>query len=348
MAAYLAILFLPDLVSGSADTPGFAAPWTTWFALWFPWLPLVWLVRLVVRRHAIGARRFLPVHLGAFTLVLIMHLGAAIGILRLVAGVGPVTIGLAHDLLFDKGVLLLDVLIYGTLLMTWNWRLLHGRLREKRHDALLLGKHLTESRLQTLKMQLNPHFLFNTLNSVSVLVEKNDTRQAQEMIGQLSGFLRQTLGNSSEKWATLATELDMVRRYVAIEKVRFGPRLSFHEECEPLALEARIPPMLLQPLFENAIVHGLADKEGACRLNFECRVHDRRLFMLISDNGAGFDATRDPRHGAGIGLANVEARLREVYGEDYSLHLERAYPQGTLVSLRIPAYKDSMHRRQSA
>lgn len=106
------------------------------------------------------------------------------------------------------------------------------------------------------------------------------------------------------------------------------------------ALAARIPPMLLQPLFENATVHGLADKEGECRLAFECRLYDRWLHILIFDNGDGFDATQPAAPPGGIGLANVQARLREAYGDHNSLQIEKK-PDGTLVTLKMPAYKDS-------
>ncbi|MES2605509.1 MAG: histidine kinase [Pseudomonadota bacterium] len=246
----------------------------------------------------------------------------------------------AGHYLFDNGVFLLDVLIYSLLVASQNISFFHKLVQQQELDAARMQSQLTESRLQTLKLQLNPHFLFNTLNGIAVLIDKNENERARNMVGELSSFLRQTLNNPKEKWVTLAKELEMVRQYLAIEQYRFGARLTYHEDCEPLALSAHIPPMLLQPLFENAIVHGLSNKQGACRLSFECKLYDRYLFILIFDNGDDFDETLDPLTKGGIGLGNIQARLRETYGDNYSLTIEKK-PDGTLVTLKLPSYKDS-------
>jgi sensor histidine kinase YesM len=217
---------------------------------------------------------------------------------------------------------------------------LRRQLLERDQSARALHRHLADSRLQALKMQLNPHFLFNTLNGLAVLIDKQDNARARDMLDELSKFLRQTLRSHTEKWTSLEQELEFIRQYLRIEQYRFGERLTWFEECEPLALSAKVPPMLLQPLFENAIVHGLADKQGECRLGFECRLYDRFLIIMIFDNGGTFDERSDPLEGGGIGLANVQARLREVYGEIFSLKIEKK-ADGTLVTLKIPSYKDS-------
>jgi len=217
---------------------------------------------------------------------------------------------------------------------------LRRQLRDREQSARALHRHLADSRLQALKMQLNPHFLFNTLNGLAVLIDKQDNARARDMLDELSGFLRRTLRSHDEKWISLEQELEFIRQYLRIEQYRFGERLTWFEDCEPMTLGAKVPSMLLQPLFENAIVHGLADKQGECRIGFECRLYDRWLFITIFDNGGKFDGETDPLDNAGIGLSNIQARLREVYGENFALKIEKK-DEGTLVTLKLPAYKDS-------
>ena len=213
-------------------------------------------------------------------------------------------------------------------------------MRTRTEDAYQLSRRLSDSRMRSLAMQLNPHFLFNTLNGVAVLIDKAHSSEARAMLGELSNFLRKVLSNHHEKWVRLEEELDCIRQYLCIEQYRFGTRLHCSEECEPLALQARIPPLLLQPLVENAIVHGLAEREGECRLVLECRLYDRWLIIQIFDSGDGFDTQENPLNKGGIGLNNVQARLQEIYGDNFELSLAR-HAEGTLVTLKLPSYKDS-------
>jgi hypothetical protein len=247
-------------------------------------------------------------------------------------------------LLLQQGFLLFDVLIIVAVFAVAALRLQQKQLHYNDQESYRLNRHLAETRLQNLSMQLNPHFLFNTLNGLSVLIDKQDNEQASEMVGELSKFLRQVLRTTREKWVTLEQELEFIRQYLRIEQYRFGKRLTWFEDCEPLALTAHIPPMLLQPLFENAIVHGLADKQGDCRLGFECRLYDRFLILHVFDNGDGLDEAHDTQNKSGIGLTNVKARLRELYGDSYSLNIERK-ADGTMVTLKLPAFKDSQFRQ---
>ncbi|MDR0781861.1 MAG: histidine kinase [Pseudomonadales bacterium] len=239
------------------------------------------------------------------------------------------------------GALLLGAVWLSVLLLCGRQvRKLRVRLRAQDEALYRVQRQLADSRLQGLRMQLDPHFLFNTLNGLSVLIDKQENARARRMLDELSAFLRQTLRTHREKWISLEQELDYARQYLRIEQYRFGNRLLCFEDCEPLALTAKVPPMLLQPLFENAIVHGLADKEGECRLGFECRLYDRYLIIMIFDNGDGFDPQAAPAPKGGVGLCNVRERLQEAYGTHYSLRIEKL-PDGTRVTLKLPSYKDS-------
>ncbi|MGV3590607.1 MAG: sensor histidine kinase [Gammaproteobacteria bacterium] len=246
----------------------------------------------------------------------------------------------AGRILAGDGILLFDIVVFVALAARADRQNARRQLHQKDEAAYTLNRSLSASKLQSLVMQLNPHFLFNTLNGLAVLIDKRENEAAREMVGELGGFLRQVLRSHREKWVTLDEELEFIRQYLRIEQYRFGKRLARFEDCEPLALAARIPPMLLQPLFENAIVHGLADKQGECRLGFECRLYDRHLIMMIFDNGDNFDEMQDPLGKGGIGLSNVQERLREVYGDNFALGIEKK-PDGTLVTLKVPAFKDS-------
>ncbi len=319
--------------------------WTIYF--WLPWVVLLPLVQKFLSRvpfMSTRRRRATRVYFAWLLMLLIIHalLIVLIQLLRdlmfsdALNNYGAVLNGF----LVQQGFALFDAGVFAMLAAGNSFRSLQDRLRAEEVDAFRLSRSLTDSRLQSLKMQLNPHFLFNSLNGVSVLIDKNENAQAREMLGELSSFLRQTLRNPREKWVSLDKELEFVKMYLRIEQFRFGKRLTYFEECEPLALAAKVPPMLLQPLFENAIVHGLSNKQGPCRLSFECRLYDRYLIILIFDNGENFEEISDPLHKGGIGLSNIQDRLREVYGENYALGIEKK-PDGTLVTLKLPAYKDS-------
>jgi two-component system LytT family sensor kinase len=318
--------------------------------LWLPWLLLLPLMQIFLARFAFVPEftaKSVSVYLGGLLLVVVFHTAiiAAGWFLRaMVTDAGISTFEnyafMLNFFMWQNGFILFDAAIFALLAASSSVHTLKTQLRAKELDAFKLSRSLTDSRLQTLKMQLNPHFLFNSLNGVSVLIDKSENARARDMLGELSSFLRQTLRNPKEKWVSLAKELEFVKMYLNIEQYRFGKRLTYFEECEPLALEAKLPPMLLQPLFENAIVHGLADKQGPCRLSFECRLYDRYLIMLIFDNGENFNEISDPLHKGGIGLSNIQDRLREVYGDNYSLSIEKK-SDGTLVTLKVPSYKDS-------
>lgn len=327
------------------------SPWRLmqqWALLFLvPWLVLVPLVTGFLDKYAgsPAAHRQRLVFACGLLLSLLVHAALAGLVLWFVPDLaGPGTVGnswsAAARMMVDEGFVLFDAAIMVALAAAHHRQNLHKRIREKELAADRLGRSLTDARLQTLKMQLNPHFLFNTLNGISVLIDKEDNAGARRMLDELSSFLRQTLRNPTERWVSLDKELNFVKQYLSIEQYRFGRRLSFFEECEPLALSAKIPPMLLQPLFENAIVHGLSDKQGECRLSFECRLYDRYLIILIFDNGENFDDASDPLQKGGIGLTNIHSRLQEVYGDNFSLQIEKK-PDGTLVTLKLPSYKDA-------
>ena len=237
--------------------------------------------------------------------------------------------------LFLDDFFLFDALIYLFLVASQNISNFYSLVQQKELDAVRMQGQLSESRLQALLMQVNPHFLFNTLNSIAVLVRKNDAEGAGSMIEKLSAFFRHTLDTQVEQWVPLRQELDMVEQYLDIEKVRIGPRLTVTYEVSDAALNFLVPMLVMQPLVENAIKHGIGRKPGNCELRIEASVRDRLLTLKIRDTGAGCDFGM-LQNGGGIGLNNVRERLQQTYGSDAGLRLEGIVGAGVVVTLELP------------
>ena len=238
--------------------------------------------------------------------------------------------------LFGDDMLLLDTIAYSVLAASLNLGKFHELLRQQQLDTARLGENLAELRLQTLRMQINPHFLFNSLNAVSVLVNKNERESAVEMIGKMSSFFRRTLEGGAEQWVSLEAELGMVAEYLAIARFRFGERLRIRQECDPAALSVNVPSMLLQPLVENAVVHGVAEHPGNCELAVVCELNADRLSISICDDGVGCPPRGDPKFREGIGVRNVRQRLEQLYGADHRFVFDSAPGRGARVTIDVP------------
>lgn len=228
----------------------------------------------------------------------------------------------------------LHLLLYSAVLGVGHWRLQQHGFLERERQGRELSRQLAEARLEALRMQLNPHFLFNTLNAIATLVHRQP-KAADDMIACLSDFLRLTLGTANTPESPLHQELTFARRYLDIEKVRFGDRLVIEEDIEQACREAMVPTLVLQPLLENAIRHGIepAERQGTIRLT-AIRLGDI-LCLRVRDTGPGLDRAAAPR-GAGIGLTNTRARLRELHGEAASLTLSDRPEGGLEVEVRVP------------
>lgn len=185
-------------------------------------------------------------------------------------------------------------------------------------------------------MQLHPHFLFNTLHSIAAL-QLEDVAAAQKMTARLGDFLRLTLDNAGAQVVMLKQEMEFVRCYLDIERVRFGPRLSVHFEMASETLDARVPNLILQPIVENAIRHGIAPQPTPGRLDITARRANRKLCLEVRDNGPGLDTSGSGSvYREGLGLANTRARLEQLYGTEYRLELHDAPEGGLVVTMEIP------------
>ena len=231
---------------------------------------------------------------------------------------------------------LIDVLFYWTVIgLSYALGIREKYQRESLRAAQLESK-LIEAELKALKHQLNPHFLFNTMNTISVLVRDQRNDEAVQLIARLSSLLRTSLESTRVQTVTLRQELDFLARYLEIQKARFGDRLNFRTDAESPALEAVVPNLILQPVVENAILHGIAQKVQPGTVQITARVQDRRLRLQVRDDGPGFDIPHDGLLREGIGLSNTRERLERHYGADYQMVLKSEKGHGVTVSLVLP------------
>jgi two-component system LytT family sensor kinase len=210
----------------------------------------------------------------------------------------------------------------------WNSARIEHRLQEQ--EKLLLA-----AKLEALANQINPHFLFNTLASISSLI-RTQPETARMLVMKLSGLLRRLL-RSTDHFVTLREELDAIDEYLHIEVIRFGPQLKVDKQVHPDTLDVIVPSLILQPLVENSIKHGLSPKVGGGRITIKSALRDGHAVIEVVDDGLGMTEERLAHAlGGGIGLSNVNERLRTIYGAHYELKLKSVPGAGTSVSIEIP------------
>ncbi|MDQ3751045.1 MAG: histidine kinase [Acidobacteriota bacterium] len=237
-------------------------------------------------------------------------------------------------------ILITDFLIafaFYTLVLTFGQAInYYKRYREEELRTSQLEAQLSKAQLDALKMQLHPHFLFNALNSISAL-QMESTEAAQEMTARLGDFLRMTLENVGTSEVTLKREIEFLECYLDIEKVRFGRRLTTNIEIAPEVLNCRVPNLILQPLVENAIRHGIAPNAAAGQINIRAARENGWLKITVADNGKGIENDKlNKILTSGLGLSNTQARLEQLYGANFRFELQNAKKGGLLATLNLP------------
>jgi LytS/YehU family sensor histidine kinase len=236
----------------------------------------------------------------------------------------------------------LDILVYWSLLGVCQGITNFRQSQQRERRAAEMEARLTRSKLQALRMQINPHFLFNTLNAISTLIYVNP-RAADEMIGDLSELLRRSLDSVEEQEIPLARELQFIRAYISIEQKRFADRLRMEQNVPDDLMNALVPALILQPLVENAIRHGIEPQRAPGLVTIEAKRHGENLHLVVRDNGKGppaGDATRPERRC--VGLANTQARLQGLYGQNQQFSFGEGDPRGCTVGVRIPFHTESV------
>lgn len=214
----------------------------------------------------------------------------------------------------------------------------YQKFRERELTTSQLEARLAQSRLQILKFQLQPHFLFNTLNTISELIYK-DPESAERMITDLSDLLRLSLEKLEVQEVSLQQELDFLNKYVEIEQIRFHDRLKIEMNVAPETLDARVPNMILQPLVENAIKHGIAPLSQGGTIKVGAERMNGSLLLSVSDNGVGLKDIDISTIPEGVGLRNTKARLRHLYGNAHQFELTPEEKGGVTLKLKIPYKK---------
>ena len=239
--------------------------------------------------------------------------------------------------LLDESAKLLLLALAGavaTYATAWHERLAISYFRQAR-DREQLEARLARAQLQTLKLQLQPHFLFNTLNTITALIGV-DPRVAERMVSGLSELLRLSLRNAGEQEVPLSRELELLEHYVEIQQIRFRDRLTVTLEVDPDTMQALVPNFILQPLVENAIRHGIGPRAAPGHVDVRAYRENGSLHLRVADNGVGARPRRSEPSGEGIGLGNTKARLEHLYGSDHAFSAQGGTDGGFVVDIVIP------------
>lgn len=308
---------------------------------WLAWAALAPVALWLRRRWPFerGAlKRALPVHVFAVLLLCAVHSGLILLMNWLIIQAGQsfpeqLTVLLTYWWVRD---LPFCALFYGLILGIGSALEYYQQFRERELRASQLETQLANAQLQMLKMQLHPHFLFNTLNGITGLVRDNDNEAAVQMLVGLGELLRQTLDNSGKQEVRLGEELEWLELYLKLQQMRFSDRLQIHVEAAPQVLNALVPNLITQPLVENAIRHGLASRAAPGLVSLTAERVGERLELRVCDDGVGLPANWHLESNNGVGLANTAARLRQLFGADFTLDVHNREPAGVEAFLSIP------------
>ena len=212
----------------------------------------------------------------------------------------------------------------------------YQKLQDQTEQTLKATSAAHQAQLKMLRYQLNPHFLFNTLNAISTLILDGANKTANQAVSRLSDFLRYTLDNDPMSRVTLGSELNALDLYLEIEKVRFGDRLIVEKTIEAKARDALVPSLILQPLIENAIKYAITPSEEGGTLRITARVQRDTLILQLSDTGPGLGNGDGHKKSTGVGLKNTRERLQQLYGEDQAFTLAPNEPSGLTITINIP------------
>ncbi len=305
--------------------------------IWYIWGALAPLIvrldqRLPARREQLLKR--IALHLPISIVAAWLHFMLRLGVEKIL--IGNVQLGFA-DLL---GSFPMTLQIYWLILGVAVAYDFFQAYRDRELQASQLEARLTQARLHALRAQLHPHFLFNTLNAISAFIEKSP-KTARQMTAHLGELLRFALDHAEEQEITLAEELAFLENYLAIQRLRFADRLAIRLRIAPETLNVFVPSLLLQPLVENALRHGLSSRAAAGVLTIQTRHEDDSVTLCIVDDGVGLSS--DWQHTAqhGVGLSNTKERLLRLYGEAHSFSIKNNEDHGVTVEIKLPFRTES-------
>ena len=319
----------------SVDLIDIAIPQFGRAAMWAALAPLILLLRMLMplnRGRWVGGLSF---HFAAsFVVMATYYLGRmwSYSIFFFKEGEGGFWMTAFHSF---YGRNIIDMAYYWAVIAFGYSFEIYQKYKSEELKAAQLEARLIETELNALRQQMHPHFLFNTMNTIAVLVREGRNGEAVSLLARLSSLLRMSLDNTGVAEVTLQQELDFLGHYVEIQKARFSDRLDVRVSIAPEALRARIPNLLLQPIVENAILHGIAPKAEPGRVDVTGRVEGERLVLEVRDDGPGIVAN-ERRTKPGVGLTNTRERLAKTYGTRASLTLSSEPGRGVSVIIILP------------
>jgi two-component system, LytTR family, sensor kinase len=346
MWAMLGVIYAaPIYIEVRAEEHGHAA-WRifTWgILMWLAWAPLTpVMVWLASRYSLVGEtwKRNLIVHVPAFFLMSALHTAASAAVNLWVQpfdSMGDTTKEFWPRFLSRVvGSFGSDLLVYGAVIGVFYAIDYYRKYREREFLTTRLEAQLAQAQLDSLRMQLHPHFLFNTLNSIVGLVRDNKNSAAVSMLVGLSDLLRHTLEHSSRHEVELREEINFIKLYLSIQEMRFSDRLRIELDIDPRTTKALVPNLILQPLTENALRHGIGRSADSGLVGIRSAVEDGHLRLTVYDEGAGLPEDWQLKGSAGIGLANTIARLQQLYDNDHEFDIRNRDGGGVEVVIVMP------------
>lgn len=311
--------------------------------MWLVWAPLTPAIIWLARRYSLidGAwKSSLLVHLPAFLLLSVVHSAAATAITLSIKPFDEM--GSSPDLFWPRllsripGSFGSDLLIYGAVIGICYAFDYYRKYREREFVATRLEAQLAQAQLDALRMQLHPHFLFNTLNSIVGLVRDNKNHAAVNMLVGLGDLLRHTLEYSTRQEVELREELNFIKLYLSIQEMRFSDRLQIEFDIDPATTKAMVPNLILQPLTENALRHGIGRSADSGVVGITSAAENGQLRLMVYDNGAGLPDDWQLNGSTGIGLANTSARLQQLYDDNHQFDIRNRDGGGVEVVIVMP------------
>jgi two-component sensor histidine kinase/uncharacterized protein with PQ loop repeat len=337
-AAFLfsVFVFLPNFFHDfrSAINWEFGIQFLIQLAAWLSWAilaPLIIIVGRRLRRAGLKRRILVPAHLASALVFILAHSGLYVAVGSLIfSDNAPISLPRLVLVTFNINILVYGLIMSGSLGFDY-----YRESRDRESAAARLEAQLADARLQALKTQIHPHFLFNTLHGISALISV-DPEAAEGMIGRLSELLRRTLDSAGRQEISLKEEAEALGLYLEIMALRHKDRLAFSIRLEPGTEAAIVPSFILQPLVENAVRHGIAPFIQGGAVEVRSRREGERLVLDVADSGPGFREDLEILRGRGLGLNNTVVRLELLYGESGRLKLGQGGGGGGLVSVEIP------------
>ena len=310
---------------------------------WLAWAPLTPVMSWLARRYSLLGTTWkssLLVHLLAFLLLSAIHSAAATAI---ILSINPFdSMGASPDRFWSRfisrlpGSFSFDLLVYGAVIGICYALDYYRKYRERELLTSRLEAQLAQAQLDSLRMQLHPHFLFNTLNGIAGLVRDNKNQAAVSMLVGLGDLLRHTLDHSARQEVELRQELNFIKLYLNIQQMRFSDRLEIELNIDPATTKAMVPNLILQPLAENALRHGIGRSAAPGLVGIRSQVDGDNLHLTVYDNGAGLPENWQLSGSTGIGLANTIARLQQLYDDNHRFDIRNRDGAGVEVVIVIP------------